>query len=137
MRGGARPFIVWAAILAVFGTINAIWTGDGIQMAEYGASILFALVIPAILILRSRDALRGGEPTPPPGAQPAPTRSYGAALLALGFATALYGFAFGHFFVYFGLGLFAAAIGRLAIELHSQARSRRDLDQHPPARPEP
>ena len=43
MRGGAIPLLAWGAGLAVLMAINAIWTGDGTQIAEFGFAVLVVL----------------------------------------------------------------------------------------------
>ncbi len=129
MRGGAYPFMIWAALLAAFAAANTVWTGDVIQMAELGTGVLITLIIPVGLVLRSREALRRGGPTGERGPRRVPTASTGAPLLALGFASLFYGFSFGHLFVYVGLGIIAGALGKLAVELYSQLHHPSERDQ--------
>jgi len=109
-----RAPLAWALLLAVFGTINAIWTHDGIQVAEFGFAVLVILCLAVGLWLRGRE--RAG---------PAALRSasLAAAVAGLGVASIVFGLAFGHFPMYFGAGLLLAALGRLAFELRSQRRT--------------
>ena len=126
MRGGALIGLIWGAILAAFCVGCAVWTGDALQAGEFGFGVgvtwLFALLFAA----RGRgEALRPGEPRPAPGPEAVPTSSFGAVVLAIGFGTTMFGFAFGAFFVWFGAGLMVVAIGMLVLELHEQRRAAR------------
>jgi hypothetical protein len=123
VRGGAIPLLAWALILALLYALNVVWTGNGVNLAmavfAVGATVATAV---GFVALSGREALRRGEP--PPSAQPRaiPTASFGAVLLAVGAATLVYGFAFGHFLVYFGAGVMIVAVGILAREAHAQRR---------------
>lgn len=125
MRGGALPLLFWALILAASGTLNAIWTGDDIQIEEFGAAVLLTLLTAAVLIARRREAVRRGEPTPPTRPEPVTRASFAVVIAAVGFAAFLFGFTFGHFFIYFGIGLMVAGLGRLANELYHERRAVR------------
>jgi hypothetical protein len=46
--------------------------------------------------------------------------SFAAMIVAVGFAALMFGFTFGHFFIYFGAGLMVAGAGRLLVELRHQ-----------------
>jgi membrane protein implicated in regulation of membrane protease activity len=145
MRGGAIPLLAWSALLALLLAGNWVWTGDAIQVAEFGFAVLaIALAgLTAILASRRRDheAIRPGPPEPPAPdeVEVVPDLSVGAALAALAVAAILFGLAFGHFLVYFGAGLLALALGRLAVERRAQARTRERARPRPGAAsaPEP
>ncbi len=120
MRGGALAPFAWALLLAVLGTINAIWTGDGIQIGTFGFAVLAIVTLSASLVLRSSEARRRGPPEPRAEPLALPTVSVGAVVVALGIGSIVFGLAFGHFPIYFGAGLVVAGIGRLALELRAQ-----------------
>jgi hypothetical protein len=123
MRGGAIPLLVWALILTVLYALNVVWTGNGVNAAMEAFAVT-AIVATALgfVALRGREALRRGEPPPSPEPRAVPTASFGAVLLAIGVATLAYGFAFGHFLVYFGAGTIVVALGVLAREAYAQRR---------------
>jgi uncharacterized membrane protein YfcA len=123
MRGGAIPLLIWASLLAASGTLNAIWTGDDIQIEEFAGAVLITLLTAAVLIARRREAVQRGEPTAPDKPEPVTHASFAVVIGAIGFAAFLFGFVFGHFFIYFGLGLMVAALGRLGNELYHEWRA--------------
>lgn len=123
MRGGALPILTWALILSVSGTLNAIWTGDLIQIGTFAAAVFAELVLFVALIVRNPVAIRRGEPARVLGAEAIPTASFGAAFTAIGCGTLLFGLAFGHFLVYLGAGMIVAGLGKLAVERHAQRRA--------------
>jgi len=125
MRGGALPLVFWAMLLSTAGALNAVWTGDDIQIAMFGAAVLLTLVTAAVLIARRREALHTGEPTRPSKPEPVTHTSFGVVIAAVGFGAFMFGFTFGHFFIYFGIGLMVAGLGRLALELLHQRRAMR------------
>ncbi len=49
-------------------------------------------------------------------------------IAGLSFGCFLFGFAFGHFPIYFGAGLLIAALGRLALEMRAERRARRRFE---------
>ena len=123
MRGGAIPLLAWALILTLLFALNVIWTGKGLDAAMAGfavaATVAFAF---AFIASRPREALRKGEPPPSPEPEAIPTASPGAVLFAIGVGALVYGFAFGHFLVYFGAGLVVAGLAVLAREEYVQRR---------------
>ena len=123
MRGGALPILTWALILAISGATNAVWTGDAIQIETFAAAVLAILITGAVLILRSREAVQRGEPSPPSQPEPVTRTSFGTMLAAVGVGAILFGLVFGHFIIYFGAGLIAIGLGRLLVELHHQRRA--------------
>jgi Na+/H+-translocating membrane pyrophosphatase len=112
MRGSAVQMLLWATMLALAGIGNAIWAGLTVQTATFGAAVLaIVLTVAAILARRARR-----------GPQPVTHTSFGTMIAAVGVATILFGLVFGHFIVYFGAGLIAVGLGRVAVELHHQRR---------------
>lgn len=124
MRGGAIPLLAWGTVLLVLYTGNWIWEGRSIQVAQTVFAILVIYGGAAVLWLLNRVALKRGPPPPEPEIESVPGASTGAVLAALGIASILFGLVWALFFVYFGAGLLVAALGRLAIELRAQRRSR-------------
>ena len=132
MRGGAIPLLVWALILAILYALNVVWTGNGLNAAMAGFAVAATAGTAFVFIALRRDALRRGEPQPCAEPRTIPTASFGAVLLAVGVASTVYGFDFGHFLVYFGIGLILAALGVLAREAsteRSALRRRRGEDR--------
>jgi hypothetical protein len=125
VRGGAIPLLAWGTLLAVLGAINWIWTGDTIQLGTFAFAILVVIGSAAILVLLSRQAIRRGAPEPSDEPEAVPDVSVGAVVAGLSLGSFAFGFVFGRFFVYFGLGMLALALGRLAIEVRAQRRSER------------
>lgn len=134
MRGGAIPLLVWGFILVVLYALNVIWTGKGLDAAMAGVAVAatFGTAL-AFIALRPREALRKGEPSPSEEPRAIVSASYGSVLLAVGVGSLVYGFAFGHFLVYFGAGLIVVSVGIIAREKHAQRRAlRRWRDQEQP-----
>jgi hypothetical protein len=123
MRGGAIPLLVWALILSILFALNVVWTGNGVNAAMAGFAVAVTVATALWFIaLRPREALRKGAPQPSSEPRTIPTASYAAVLFALGVAALVYGFAFGHFLVYFGAGLVIVSLGALAREEYLQRR---------------
>lgn len=124
MRGGSIVILCWATILAVLAGIDWFWAHDGIDIAMWGAAVFTILAWGiGIFLLRPREALRRGPPEPREEPEALASASYGSVLLAVGVASLLYGFAFGHFLVYFGIGLIVVALGLVARERYDQRRA--------------
>ena len=128
MRGGALPMVGWAVLLALLGTLNAIWTGDVIQIATFAAAVLAVVTTASVLGLLSPQALRRGEPTARTDPQAVTQSSAAAVVMALGLGMLTFGLAFGHFPIYFGAGLIVTGVGRLLIEVRAQRRAVRDAE---------
>ena len=125
MRGGAIPLLAWGTLLVMLLAINWIWTGDAIQVGSFAFAALAVFGGAATLIVVApRQALRRGPPPPLPGPEAVPQASTGALLAGLGVSSIAFGFVFGTFPIFFGAGLLAAAVGRLAIELRAERASR-------------
>ncbi len=130
MRGGAIPLLVWGAVLAVLLGLNWIWTGDLIQVASFAFAVASVIGwVLGLVLLRPREALRRGPPARSGDPQAVPSASYGSVLLAFGVASVVFGFAFGHFPIYFGAGVMVVASGLVARELHAERRARRHWRQ--------
>ena len=126
MRGGAIPLLVWGTLLLILGAINWIWTGDAIQLGTFAFAVLAVWTGAALLIaLAGRLALRRGTPEPRPELETVPGASLGAVVAALAVSSILFGFVFGTFLVYFGVGLLIVSIGRLTIERRAELQTRR------------
>jgi hypothetical protein len=129
MRGGALPLLAWFGILSVLLAGAWVWTGDAIEVGELGLAVGLVALSAALLIGRGREAARRGAPAAP-GADELdadPDDSFGAVGVGIALASIVFGLAFGRFLIYFGIGLLALALGRIAVELRSQRRSRRML----------
>lgn len=126
MRGGAIPLLAWAFILSVLYALNVVWTGKGLDAAMAGFAVA-ATVATAVgfIALRPREALRKGEPAPTEEPRAVVSASYGSVLLAVGVGSLVFGFAFGHFLVYFGSGLIVVSAGILAREKYAQRQALR------------
>jgi hypothetical protein len=114
MRSGAVPLLCWATLLALTGALNAIWAGVSIQTATFGAGVLAIVLFAAAVLLRPRRS----------GPEAVTRASLATVVVAVGFATLMFGFSFGHFIIYLGIGLILAGAGRLLLELHHQRRAR-------------
>jgi hypothetical protein len=127
MRGGAIPLLAWACILGVLFAGNWVWTGDPTQIGEFGFAVALVLLCALLLTVANRSAARRGPPPPPPPGrtEQIPELSYGALGAAIALGAVMFGLAFGHFLIYFGAGLFALSIGRIAIELRSAHATNR------------
>jgi len=132
MRGGAIPLLVWAALLALLMAGNWVWTGDTIQVGTFAFAVLLVIGFALALVVRDRGAVRPGPPPRQARLEALPGVSLAPVGIALALAAILFGLAFGHFAIYFGGGLLAASLGRLALELRAAGRARRRYeDEHP------
>ena len=125
MRGGAIPLLAWGALLIVMAVINWIWTADAIQVGTFAFAAGVVLAAGGLLALVSgATAVRRGSPETSLEPEAVPSASLGAVLAGLSVAMILFGFAFGRFPIYFGAAMLLASLGRIAIEIHRQRRSR-------------
>jgi uncharacterized iron-regulated membrane protein len=127
VRGGGIPLLAWGTILLVLYAGNWVWEGRPIQVG----TTVFAIVViyggAGLLWLARRESLRRGAPPAVPEVKSVPTASVGAVLAALGLASILFGLVWALFFVYFGAGLLALALGRVASELRAERRTRKRI----------
>jgi hypothetical protein len=114
MRSGALPLLCWAALLALSGALNVVWAGVSIQTATFGAGVFTIMLFAAAVLLRPQRS----------GPEAVTRASFATAIVAIGFATLMFGFSFGHFIIYLGVGLMVAGVGRLLLELRHQRRAR-------------
>jgi hypothetical protein len=129
--------LAWAGLLTVLLAVNAVWTGDEIQIAEYGFAVLVIVLAGVLLIARHRAAIRRGPPEPRPArVEAVPDLSFAAVLAAIAVASILFGLAWAYFLVYFGGGLLLLSLGRLAVE-EQAARASRERAEKRPAADEP
>ena len=124
MRGGARPIIVWLAILVVAGIVDAIWTGDLVQIAMVLVAVLVVGSLVTFLVIAEPDSLRSGEPGPR-GPEPVIRRSFAAFFTAIGLALFVFGWDFGKFALYAGAGMMVLGLGRLIGEWRAQQKALR------------
>jgi hypothetical protein len=126
VRGGSIPLFVWGLLLVVLLVVNAVWTSDTIQVAEFGfaAGIVFLSAV-AFAVASRGEALRRGAPVVSDDPEAVPTSSLGAVMVAVGFAALMFGLVFGRFLVYFGAGVVIASLGQVTRELRDERRARR------------
>ncbi|MCW3018756.1 MAG: hypothetical protein JWN10_1064, partial [Solirubrobacterales bacterium] len=103
------------------------------QIEDFAFAMFVIIVSVVALAVSSRlRALRRGAPEPVERPEAVPDISFGAAIVAVGFAALIFGLAFGHFFIYFGAGVMVLGLGRVGVELHSQRHTleRYSTDAH-------
>ena len=129
MRGGAIPLFAWGTGLLVLLIINAIWTGDSIQieMFAYGVSAVYLTAL--VLFIRNPEALRRGPPGRQSDPETVPRVSLAAMTLGLAIGAMMFGVVFGKFLVFIGAGVWLLAAGRLVVEVRAEARSRRGEEE--------
>lgn len=127
MRGGAIPLLAWGSLLVVLLAINWIWTGDAIQIASFAFAALAVYAGAGLLALTGRDALRRGPPPVSSEPETVPETSLAAVLVGLSIACILFGIVWAGFLIYFGAGVLVLSLGRLALELRAQRKSRREV----------
>jgi hypothetical protein len=132
MRGGAIPLLAWAFLLAVLMTGNGVWTGDAIQIGEFGFAVVVIVLAAGLLVFANRAAIRRGPPeSPPEHVEAAPDLSFAAVLAAISVASILFGLTWAYFLVYFGGGLLLLSLGRVALEVLSARASRERYEKRP------
>lgn len=127
MRGGAIPLVAWATILLVLFIGNWIWDAKPVNAAEaaFAAAIIYGFAL--VLWLARRESIRKGPPEAVDETEAVPQASLAAVLIGIAVGAILFGLAWSNFIVYFGFGLLALSLGRLALELRAERRSRREL----------
>jgi hypothetical protein len=125
MRAGAVPLLIWSSLLGVLLAVHWIWTEDTIENASFGFAIGVILTSAVLLIARSRDAVRRGEPEPTHGLEAIPQASLGGLLTGCAVVAVGFGLVFGSFLVFIGAGVFVAAVGLLVRELRDERRAKR------------
>lgn len=127
MRGGAIPVLVWGFVLAVAMALLTVWNGGKPIIGFVGGFGVVVTFLTAFvfILLRPREAVRRGPPEPTGEPRAVPTASYGSVLFAVGGASLVYGLAFGHFLIYFGIGLMVVALAVIIREKVFQRRALR------------
>jgi hypothetical protein len=131
MRGGALAVLIWSLLLLLLFLGNWIYAGDRTQIAVSAGSVGLMLTWGVLVALSGREALRRGPPPTRTSAEGVSDISFGAAVAGFAVATIVFGLVWGHFLVYFGAGLFVAALIRLAIELRSERETLRAYRSRP------
>ncbi|HUO69052.1 MAG TPA: hypothetical protein VMV37_16040 [Gammaproteobacteria bacterium] len=129
MRGGAIPLLAWGTLLAAMLAINWIWTGDALQVGEFGFAVLVIYGGALLLWLASRDSITRGPPRPRGEPETLPQVSLAPVLIALSVAAILFGLVWANFLVYVGAGTLALSLGRLGIELRAERDTRRRIER--------
>jgi Na+/H+-translocating membrane pyrophosphatase len=130
MRGGAIPLFAWGTGLLVLLIINAVWTGDSIQIEMFGYAVAAVYLTALILSIRHPQALRRGAPLPDSSPEAVPRTSLASMTLGIAIGAMLFGVVFGKFLVFIGGGVWLLAAGRLVVEVRAQRRSLRG-DEEP------
>jgi peptidoglycan/LPS O-acetylase OafA/YrhL len=125
MRGGALVVLVWSLLLLVLFVGHWLYAGEGTQIAITAGSVGVIVLWGALGALLGREALRRGPPPPRRAVEAVPDFSFAAGLIGFSIASIGFGFAWGHFLTYFGLGLLVISLVRLGIELRSQRETLR------------
>ena len=113
MRGGAPAMFAFAALLALFGAINAVWSGDGFQIALTGFAVLVVATSGVLAIFTGRRR----------GPVALPRRSAPAAVAGLSVVLMLFGLVWATFLIWAGAVLLIAALARIGGELSAQHRA--------------
>lgn len=124
MRGGAIPLVAWGTLLLVLFVGNWVWDDKPVNAAVAAFAALVIYLGAGLLWLANREAIRRGPPAPSPAPQTVPESSLAAVGVALSVAAILFGLAWANFLVYFGLAMLVLALGRIAIEVRAERRSR-------------
>jgi hypothetical protein len=126
VRGGSIPPLAWGLLLAVSLALCWVWTGDALQVGEFGFAVTVVWGVGTLLAGASRrESLHRGPPPPTTEPEAVPTTSLGAVLVGLALAAMLFGFAFGSFLTYFGAGLLIVSMARVGHEVRGERRARR------------
>jgi hypothetical protein len=124
MRGGAIPVLAWGTILLVLAIGNWVWNGKAVGGAAASAAVAIVYVFGVALWLSRREAIRRGPPEDRPVLDSVPQASLAAAGIGVSLGCILFGIAWAKFLVYFGIGVLVLSIGRLALEVRAERRSR-------------
>lgn len=133
MRGGAIPLLAWGTLLLVLYVGNWIWQGG--RIVQVGVTLWAILVIyggAGLLWLARRDTLRRGPPELERDPEALPRVSLAAVVAGLSVGAIAFGMAWARFIVDFGVAMLVLSLGRLAIELRAERRSRRRVVEESP-----
>jgi uncharacterized iron-regulated membrane protein len=125
MRGGAIPILTWGTILLALCIGNWVWNDKPVNGAAATAAVVIIYAFGVVLWLARRESIRPGSPEPTAEPEAVPQASLAAVLIGLSVGCALFGVAWAKFLLYFGAGMLALAVGRLAIELRAERATRR------------
>jgi ABC-type spermidine/putrescine transport system permease subunit II len=115
--------LCWGTLVLLLLGMNAIWTGDSLQVAMFGVATAVVYGTALGLWLAHRQALHRGPPTLREDPEAVPSISLAALALGLANAAMLFGVVFGQFLVFIGAGVWLLAAGRLVVEVRAQRRS--------------
>jgi hypothetical protein len=124
MRGGAIPMFAWGTILLVLAIGNWVWNGKAVGGAAASAAVVIVYLVGVVLWALRREAIRRGPPDARPVLDSVPQASLAAAGVGVSLGCILFGIAWARFLVYFGIGVLVLSIGRLALEIRAERRSR-------------
>jgi hypothetical protein len=127
MRGGAIPILAWGTILLVLAIGNWVWNGKPVGSGAASAAVLIVYGFGVALWLLRRESIRRGPPEPRTEIENVPSASLSAMLIGLAAGCALFGLAWAKFLLYFGIGLFVVAVGRMILELRAERATRREV----------
>lgn len=122
MRGGAIVFVIWGFIMSLLLGTDWFWTHNGLDTGLHLFTVTVTIVWASGLFLLRRDSLRPGPPAARPRPESVSTASLGSVMLAWGVCSVVFGFEFGHFLIYFGIGLSIVSAGVLAREHYNERR---------------
>jgi predicted MFS family arabinose efflux permease len=125
VRGGAIPIFFWGTLLLVLLIINAIWTGDSIQIEMFAYAVAAVWGTALALTIANSQARRRGPPVRDSSPEAVPQTSLAAMTLGIAIGAMMFGVVFGKFLVFIGGGVWLLAAGRLVVELRAQRRSLR------------
>lgn len=123
MRGGAIPVLCWGTLVLLLLGMNAIWTGDLLQVVMFGFAVAVVYGTALGLWVAHRQALHSGPPTLREDAEAVPSISLAALTLGVANGAMLFGVVFGKFLVFTGAAVWLLAAGRLIVEVRAQRRS--------------
>ena len=126
MRGGAIPVIAWATLLFVLFVGNWIWDDKPLNVVSAGVASLIVYAWGFFLWLARRESIKTGPPEPRVETRNIPRQSVAAALTGLSVGCILFGLLWATFLVYFGIGMLALSLGRMALELRAERLTRRE-----------
>ncbi|MBV9804457.1 MAG: hypothetical protein JO130_14750 [Solirubrobacterales bacterium] len=127
MRGGAIPVLAWGTILLVLAIGNWVWNGKPVGSGAASAAVVIIYGFGLALWRLRREAIRRGPPEPHTEIENVPSASLSAMLIGLAAGCALFGLAWAKFLLYFGIGLFVVAVGRMILELRAERATRREV----------
>jgi hypothetical protein len=125
MRGGAIPILAWGTILLVLCAGNWVWDDKPVNGAVATAAVVIVYAFGVALWLARHEAIRRGPPESSDEPESVPQVSVAAVMIGLSIGCALFGLVWAKFLLYFGAGVLALSLGRLAVELRSERATRR------------